>query len=69
MSRDTLHGSAAWATTAELAAAGLGRPPGLLFGHGPDGAALLLDGDAPVLTAAGSGSGKGTSVIVPAILD
>lgn len=69
MNRDTLHGSAAWATAAEIAAAGLCRPPGLLFGHGPDGAALWLDGDAPILTAAGAGSGKGTSVIVPAILD
>lgn len=69
MSRDTLHGSAAWASAAEIAEAGLCRRPGLPFGHGPDGAALLLDGDAPAFTAAGSGSGKGTTIIIPANLD
>lgn len=68
MNRDTLHGSAAWASAAEIAAAGLNRPPGLPFGHGPDGAPLWLEGDAPLLTAAGAGSGKGTTIIIPANL-
>lgn len=36
MNRDTLHGSAQWATSAELKAAGLYKPPGLHVGFGPD---------------------------------
>lgn len=70
MNRDTLHGSAQWATSAELKAAGLLKRPGLHVGFGPDNgkAPLWLDGDAPLFTAAGAGSGKGTTIIIPAIL-
>ena len=68
MNRETLYGSAQWATAAELKAAGLHKPPGLHFGFGPDGSPLWLDGDAPLFTAAGAGSGKGTTIIIPSIL-
>jgi type IV secretion system protein VirD4 len=69
MNRETLYGSARWATDAELKAAGLYKRRGLHFGLGPDRRSpLWLDGDAPLFTAAGSGSGKGTTIIIPAIL-
>ena len=70
MDRETLYGSAEWATAGSLDAAGLYRSAalGLHFGFGPDGSPLWLEGDAPLFTAAGSGSGKGTTVIIPALL-
>lgn len=69
MHREHLHGSAQWANIAALDNAGLHKPLGLHIGLGPNGKPLYLAGDAPLLTMAGSGSGKGTSIITPAILD
>lgn len=68
MNRETLYGSARWATPEQLKAAGLLKPPGLHFGFDQEHHPLWLDGDAPLFTAAGSGSGKGTTIIIPAIL-
>ena len=70
MIRENLYGSASWATPDDLRAAGLGKRGGLHFGFDPAGASpLWLSGDAPLITCAGSGSGKGLTVIIPALLD
>ena len=68
MSRETLYGSARWATPEELKAAGLRKRRGLHFGFDRERHPLWLDGDAPLFTAAGSGSGKGLTIITAAIL-
>lgn len=66
--RETLYGSAEWATDAAIAAAGLHRAGGLYFGETVNGNPLFLDGDMPLITFAGSGSGKGRDVILHNIL-
>jgi type IV secretion system protein VirD4 len=66
--RDTLYGSAKWADDAEITAAGLHRAGGLYFGETVVGNPLLIGGDMPLITFAGSGSGKGRDVILHNIL-
>jgi type IV secretion system protein VirD4 len=50
-------GSAAWAEREEIEAAGLFRAHGLQIGY-CDQRPLYLDGDAPLITIGGAGSGK-----------
>lgn len=66
--RETLYGSAQWADDAAIAAAGLHRAGGLYFGETVNGNPLFLGGDMPLITFAGSGSGKGRDVILHNIL-
>ncbi|MFA6016282.1 MAG: type IV secretory system conjugative DNA transfer family protein [Gallionellaceae bacterium] len=69
MTRDTLYGSADWALPDAIANAGLHASGGLYFGETAAGNALYLDGDMPLITFAGSGSGKGRDVILHNILE
>lgn len=55
-------GSAAWATGREIQKAGLFDPRGPQVGHW-EGRALHVDGDAPMITIGGAGSGKLTCVL------
>lgn len=66
--RETLYGSAKWASDADITGAGLHRAGGLYFGETINGNPLYLDGDMPLITFAGSGSGKGRDVILHNIL-
>ncbi|WP_329001941.1 hypothetical protein PCP52_23515 [Pseudomonas aeruginosa] len=50
-------GSAAWATCGDVAGAGLFDCPGPFIGYGAD-RPMMLDGDAPMITIGGAGSGK-----------
>ncbi|HBO5639745.1 TraM recognition domain-containing protein [Pseudomonas aeruginosa] len=50
-------GSAAWATCGDVAGAGLFDCPGPFIGYGAD-RPMMLDGDAPMITSGGAGSGK-----------
>jgi len=56
-SADQRHGSASWAQSEDLRRAGLLGRKGLPIGHF-NGKPLHLDGDAPMLTIGGAGSGK-----------
>lgn len=62
----TAHGSAAWASPEEIAAAELHRGP-FFMGHVPQGF-LYYSGDGHCLTFGPTGSGKGVSVVVPNLL-
>jgi len=68
MNRNQIHGTAIWATPDEIANAGLHRSGGVYFGETADGKALYLDGDMPLITFGGAGSGKGRDVILHNIL-
>ena len=68
MTRDTLYGSAQWATDAQLQKSGLLNGKGLYFGESAEGKALYLSGDQPLITFGGSGSGKGRDIILHNVL-
>ncbi|WP_413207891.1 type IV secretory system conjugative DNA transfer family protein [Rhodospirillum sp. A1_3_36] len=61
-------GSAAWATGADLARAGLLDGPGLPIGHWV-GRQLRLDGDAPMITIGGAGSVKLRDLLAYVVCD
>ena len=63
---DTAHGSAAFASAAETAAAG--KDGNLLTGRSRDSRLLTYGGNGHLLTFGPTGSGKGVSVVVPNLL-
>lgn len=63
----TAHGTAAWASGADLRAAGINRTAGLIVGANK-GRLLRLPTDRHMLTIAPTRSGKGVSTIIPNLL-
>ncbi|MDP1875182.1 type IV secretory system conjugative DNA transfer family protein [Phenylobacterium sp.] len=63
-----LHGAARWASEAEVAAAGLRHPTGIILGRRA-GRLLVFGGEEHVLLAAPTRSGKGVGVVIPNLLN
>ena len=61
--QDQRYGSAHWFTKAEIQQAGLLRPAGVQLGF-LEQSPLYVDGDAPIITIGGAGSGKGRDVLI-----
>ena len=57
------YGSARWLTKPEIDQAGLLRPNGVQLGFS-DQNPLFVDGDAPIITIGGAGSGKGRDILM-----
>jgi type IV secretion system protein VirD4 len=65
----TSHGQASWATSRQMEEAGLFRGTGLILGRTSVGRRLVTLGTfCHLLLVGGSGSGKGVSIILPALL-
>lgn len=66
--RPPLHGAAAWATPAQIRAAGLRAREGVLLGHARGGGLLVSDGPDHVIVYAPTRTGKGVGVVIPNLL-
>jgi type IV secretion system protein VirD4 len=70
--KETLHGSAKWATWRVIKRAGLTNPEGVVVGGFPKGrktVPLRHDGPEHVICVAPTRSGKGVSVVLPTLLE
>ncbi len=56
-------GSAKWASQSDISQAGLNRPAGVQLGYF-NNSPLYVEGDAPIITIGGAGSGKGRDVLI-----
>ncbi len=66
--KEALHGSARWATEADIVKAGLRSKKGMLLGRDTKGKLLIADGFQHALLFAPTGSGKGVGFVIPNLL-